>query len=426
MCTNIFSFVFRRFARSCTFPALRGSVLSSRLHLFTMSGQTPPPPPDHRLQLTIQDGVFLPDNNSVSRFISRQFKIQTCDTGYSWKYVTLEQRQWYWEQFCLRYRWSEAIDAQVRALWTHNIAILYRRTIHGWRSKNRYPQSVPQERWASWNAAWQQEDWQSRAAKNKANRNIEPAGTGTGTSKHIAGAKTYSAHGQDLRARQGRDPTSWELYVHTHRHADGSFVDTRSRLIHEEMERFMAASVTPFDGSEPEVPSPQSVNNMFKSVVGGKKKGRMYGCGSMASTLYPDEMAPGRRGGSSGVGQSSESQEMADMRQALDRSLHRNDELCDTVQSISAENVMLRDRMTSLEEQVRALVASMSQAAAGHTSGRTASVPDTSHRGRSRARGAPVGHSSRRYQLSQTYIPPTQGYGDDDHDDYDDDETQSP
>ncbi|XP_073015062.1 uncharacterized protein [Primulina eburnea] len=374
---------------------------------------------------------FLPDNNSVSRFISRQFKLQTCDTGYSWKYVTLEQRQWYWEQFCLRYRWSEAIDAQVRALWTHNIAIIYRRTIHGWRSKNRYPQSVPQERWASWNAAWQQEDWQSRAAKNKANRNSEPAGTGTGTSKHIVGAKTYSAHGQDLRDRHGRDPTSWELYVHTHRHADGSFVDTRSCMIHEEMERFMAESVTPFDGSEPEVPSPQSVNDMFKSVVGGKKKGRMYGCGSMANTFYPDEMAPGRRGGSSGVDRSSDSQEMADIRQALDRSLHRNDELCDTVQTISAENVMLRDRMTSLEEQVRVLVAGMSQAATGHTSGTRASVPDTSHRGRSRARGASVGQSSRRYKFSQTYIPPTQGYGEDDDDEDDDDEddddeTQSP
>ncbi|XP_073057841.1 uncharacterized protein [Primulina eburnea] len=246
-----------------------------------------------------------------------------------------------------------------------------------------------------------------------------------GTAKHIAGAKTYSAHGQDLRARHGRDPTSWELYVHTHRHADGTFVDTRSRLIHEEMERSMAQSVTPFDGSEPEVPSPQSVNSMFKNVVGGKNKGRMYGCGSMASTFYPEEMAPGRRGGSSGVGQSSESQHMTDMRQALDRSLRHNDELVDMVQATRAENVMLRDRMTSLEEQVRALVEGMSQAATAHTSGRTPSGPDNSHRGRSRSRGASVGHSSHDYKLSQTYIPPTQGYGDDDDDD-DHDETQSP
>ncbi|XP_073301259.1 uncharacterized protein [Primulina huaijiensis] len=188
------------------------------------------------------------------------------------------------------------------------------------------------------------------------------------------------------------------------------------------MERYMAESMTPVDdGSEHAVPSPRSVNSMFKSVVGGKKKGRMYGCGSMASTLYPDEMAPGRRGGSSGVSQSSQSQQMADMRQTLDSSLRRNDELYERMQATEAENAMLRDRMVSLEEQVRVLVAGMSQGATAHTSGRTLLGPGTSHRGRSR--GASVASSSRTHRLSQSYVPPTQGYEDGDDDD---DETQSP
>ncbi|XP_073034856.1 uncharacterized protein [Primulina eburnea] len=291
-----------------------------------MSGQQndspPPPPPDHRIELTMLDEIFNPNNSSVSRYISRHFSAQTCDPGWSWRHVTPEQRQWYWDQFCLRYRWAADIDAQVRDLWLHTNATLYRRTIYSWRSTDKHPPTVTPERWAAWTDAWQQQDWQDKAAKNKANSNSEPACVGTGTSKHIAGAKTYSAHGHDLRARHGRDPTSWELYVHTHRLEDGSFVDTRSRLVLEDMERSMAESVTPAgDGSEPDVPSPQSVNSMFKLVVGGKKKGRMYGCGSKASTLYPDEMAPGRRGGSSSVGQSSESQQMADMRQTIDTSL---------------------------------------------------------------------------------------------------------
>ncbi|XP_073318019.1 uncharacterized protein [Primulina huaijiensis] len=250
---------------------------------------------------------------------------------------------------------------------------------------------VTPERGAAWTAAWQQQDWQDRAAKNKANRNSEPAGEGTGTTNHIAGAKTYSAHGQDL----------------------------------DEMERYMAESMTAVDdGSEPAVPSPQPVNSMFKTVVGEKKKGRMYGCGSMASTLYPDEMAPGRRGGSSGVSQWSESQKMADMRQTLDSSLRCNDELCERIQATEAENAMLRDRMGVLEEQVRVLVAGMSQRATAHTSGRTLLGPGTSHRGQSR--GTAVASSSRTHRLSQRYVPPTQGYRDGDDDDNDDDETQSP
>lgn len=42
---------------------------------------------------------FYPDNNKVSRFISSRFALQACDSGYSWKYVTPEQRQWYWDEF---------------------------------------------------------------------------------------------------------------------------------------------------------------------------------------------------------------------------------------------------------------------------------------------------------------------------------------
>ncbi|XP_073300238.1 uncharacterized protein [Primulina huaijiensis] len=176
----------------------------------------PPPPPDNRIELTIRNGIFFPHNSRVSRYISAQFSLQTCDPGWSWRYVTPEQRQWYWEQFYTRYTWAADIDAQVRDLWFRTTATLYRQTIHGWRTSGHHPQTVTPERWAAWTATWQQQDWQDRAAKNKANRNSEPAGRGTGTTKHIAGAKTYSTHGQDLRARHGRDPTSWELYHYSH------------------------------------------------------------------------------------------------------------------------------------------------------------------------------------------------------------------
>ncbi|XP_073037490.1 uncharacterized protein [Primulina eburnea] len=267
-------------------------------------------------------------------------------------------------------------------------ATLYRGTIHGWRTGDHHPQTVTPERWDAWTTALQQQDWQDRAVKNKANRNIELAGEDTGTTKQIAGAKTYNVHGKDL----------------------------------EEMEPYMAESMTPADdGSEPAVPSPQSVNSMFKTVVGGKKKGRIYEYGSMFGILYPDEMASGRRGGSLGVSQSSQSEQMADMRQALDSSLRRHNELCERMQATEAENALLRDRMASLEEQVRVLVAGMSQGATAHTSDRTLLGPDTSHMGRSR--GAAVASSSCIHRLSQSYVPPTQEYEDGDDDD---DETQSP
>ncbi|XP_073297992.1 uncharacterized protein [Primulina huaijiensis] len=136
------------------------------------------------------------------------------------------------------------------------------------------------------------EMWLARAVKNKDNRNSEPARTRTETTKHIAGSKTYNGHCQKLREQHHRDPTSWELYVHTHRHVDGSFVDERSQLVDQAMQAYMNESLTPLDdGTTPSPPTSGEVNSMFSMVVGGPKKRRMYGCGSMASTIYQDEIA---------------------------------------------------------------------------------------------------------------------------------------
>lgn len=391
------------------------------------------PGPDDRIELSVRDGVFFPDNNKVSRFITSRFALETCDTGYSWKYVTPEQRQWYWDEFIKKYRWDASIDVAVRDLWFKSCATLYRRTIHDWRTRDSHPHTVTTKRWALWKAAWEDDRWKERASKNKANRASEPAGPGTGTTKHIAGAKTYSAHIQDLRARHGRDPTSWEVYIHTHRNDDGSFVDERSRLVNEAMERYMAESMDPStEGDEPVVPSPESVNNIFKTVVGGKKKGRMYGCGSMASIYYPHDMAPSQRGMSSGVDRSS--QEMEEMRDRLDASIRSNEELRASVQRTEEENATLKSQMeahvsrvealevqagrvASLEEQVRLLVAGMSQGSPIHPHGRSLYRRGASSRGRPVPGPSHVG-SLRPYASKRDYGSDDEA--DDDDDNYDD------
>ncbi|XP_073315705.1 uncharacterized protein [Primulina huaijiensis] len=266
-----------------------------------------------------------------------------------------------------KYKWPDHLDATIRHLWYKNIATQYRRTVHSWRSAGHHPQTVSNERWASWMLAWNEERWLDRAAKNKKNRNSEPAGPGTGTTKHVGGSKTYSGHSQKLREQHGRDPTSWELYVHTHRHDDGSFVDERSRLVDQAMQAYMNESLTPLDdGTIPSQPSSEEVNNMFSMVVGGPKKRRMYGCGSMASTFYPDQMAQRPRGGSSRSSRGS--QDMERMREEWETQKRVNEHLRidleathTTLEATQHENASLKDRMTILEDQVRQLVAGLPQ-----------------------------------------------------------------
>ncbi|XP_075502378.1 uncharacterized protein LOC142540255 [Primulina tabacum] len=416
------------------------------------------PPDDGRTPIWVADGIFQPDHNKVIRFITAQFSLQTCDEGYSWKRVTEDQRQWYWEGFIKKYRWPNHLDDTIKRLWYKNIATLYRRTIHSWRRADRHPQTVSNERWASWMLAWSDERWLASAAKNKDNRNSEPAGPGTGTTKHIAGSKTYSGHCQKLREQHHRDPTSWELYVHTHRHDDGSFVDERSRLVDQAMQAYMHESLTPLDdGTIPSPPTSGEVNSMFNMVVGGPKKGRMYGCGSMASTIYPDEMAQRPRGGSRSSSRGSQDTEKMRAEWEAQKSINEHLRIDlqatqSTLEATQQENASLKDRMTSLEDQVRRLIAGVPQPQPQpqpHTSQRFLYGRGSSSRGRALSGSSyfddPSSHNRRwgkvlRY--SPEYIPPSQdsGHDDDDgdsdnaHDDddgdgdnaHDNDENQSP
>ncbi|XP_073314765.1 uncharacterized protein [Primulina huaijiensis] len=289
--------------------------------------------------------------------------------------------------------------------------------------------------------ALNEEKWLARAAKNKDNRNCQPARPGTGTTKHVAGSKTYSGHSQKWREKHGRDPTSWELYVHTHRHDDGSFVDEHSRLVGQAMQAYMNESLTPLDdGTIPSPPSSEEVNSMFSMVIGGTKKRQMYGCGSMASTLCPDQMARRPRGGSS-----RRSQDMERMRE-WETQKRVNEHLCIDLQATQTtlevtqhENGSLKYRMTILEDQVHQLVAGLQQP---HTSRRVLYGRGSSSRGRALAGSShfddpyAAGSSHRRrsgkgLMYSPVYNQPSQDFGHDDEDGdsddaYDDDETQSP
>ncbi|XP_073312807.1 uncharacterized protein [Primulina huaijiensis] len=372
------------------------------------------PPADGRTLIWVADGIFMPEHNKVIRFLTAQFSLQTCDEGNSWKNVTEEQRQWYWEEFAKKYTWPDHLDATIRQLWYKNIATQYHRTIHSWRSAGRHPQTVSNKRWASWMLAWNEEMWLDRAAKNKENGNSEPTGPGTGTTKHVAGSKTYSGHSPKLQAMQAN----------------------------------MNESLTPLDdGTIPSQPSSEEVNSM---VVGGSKKGRTYGFGSVASTFYPDQMARRPRGGSSSS--SGGSQDMERMREEWETQKRVNEHLrIDlkatqiTLEATQHENTSLKDRMTILEDQVRQLVAGLPQPQPHphpRTSRRVLYGRGSSNRGRALAGSShfddsyATGSSHRRrsgkglmYLLE--YIPPSQDFGHDDGDGdsddaYDDDETRSP
>ncbi|XP_057999063.1 uncharacterized protein LOC110648240 [Hevea brasiliensis] len=81
----------------------------------------------------------------------------------------------------------------------------------------------------------------------------------------------------------GRKPTPTELFVHTHtrKHDKETFVDQKSKEIHDAIvaRREELTQITPDNIDE---------NQLYLDVVGGgEKRRKMYGLGSESSTFYP-------------------------------------------------------------------------------------------------------------------------------------------
>ncbi|XP_073156235.1 uncharacterized protein [Henckelia pumila] len=251
---------------------------------------------DPREFIWLEYDKFAPENHKVSSYITSLFYTQTCEEGYSWKFVTEDQRQWYWDEF-VRYRWVLAIDLDIKRVWYINTKELYRQTIHRWRSQGKHPETITEETWSKWTAVWASQDWLDTAKIYKANKHSEPAGPGTGQTKHTGGSKSYAMHVVDMRKKNKHEPNAWEVFLQMHRTSDGKFVDERSKNLNEKMEAYMLEAMTPLeDGTIHPEPTNNDINEHFKLICGGRKNGRMYGLSTLANTMYPAVMAPRQRG----------------------------------------------------------------------------------------------------------------------------------
>lgn len=228
--------------------------------------------------------------------------------------------------------------------------------------------------------------------------------------------------------------------MHTHRRADGTFVDERSRQLHEQMEAYLEEALTPFeDGTMPDAPLPQEIDKKFLIIAGGPRKGKVYGLSTIASTIYPQAMTPRPRGSAS-LSQSiyasreeaRESQEEA--RAATQRAIEADERAVEA----RRECEELRSRVSSLEESVRLLLGGMPRGShsdhslhgrgssqAGRGSTHTSKSSQGSREG-SRASPMRSAHISRSFRgrapSYHTDVHLSSGFGDENE--YDDDETQ--
>ncbi|XP_073155584.1 uncharacterized protein [Henckelia pumila] len=237
-------------------------------------------------------GKFLPYSHKISAYITKKFAELQCLQGHSWKYVDKETRDLYWKSFKEKYYWDTLLDADVKKTWNALVADLYKKTLCNWRKKPQPPQGVDPDVWEHWQTVWSTPEWKQKSVCGKRNRCSEPAGLGTGLSKHIGGSRSYVEHAMQLRADLEHKGMCWELFKKTHEKKDGTFVDARSQAINEKMNaKFVEASQLTNEDGLPQIPTGEAIDNMYMEVVGGVTKKRLYGIGSQAYVTFPEAMS---------------------------------------------------------------------------------------------------------------------------------------
>ncbi|XP_073136917.1 uncharacterized protein [Henckelia pumila] len=135
-----------------------------------------------------------------------------------------------------------------------------------------------------------------RILQRVTNRNSESAGPETGTTKHVGGSKSYAVHTANLRQSLNREPSSWKIFLKTHKRQDETFAYDKSKMINEEVEHRIVEQYTIRQsgdlqsGDVHDYLSADEVNAIFMDAVGGVNHQRVYDIGAVAKTIYPNEM----------------------------------------------------------------------------------------------------------------------------------------
>ena len=85
-------------------------------------------------------------------------------------------------------------DDDFRRSWEHQVASQYSNFLYNhrhWRTKKICVQA---DILKAWEEEWMKETYQNRSSTTKRNRLSEPAGPGTGPSRHTGGCRSYAEH----------------------------------------------------------------------------------------------------------------------------------------------------------------------------------------------------------------------------------------
>ncbi|KAH0748560.1 hypothetical protein KY290_027792 [Solanum tuberosum] len=219
---------------------------------------------------------------TCSSFITKSFRSEVDPNGINWRSVSNDVKDGYFGEFKKKFYWDVSIsESEVKRHWLAKAAIKYKNFISKIKGGGIRPGYVPEHVWEKWMQLWGTDESIKKSETNSKNRR---GGHEVAAGTHTGGSISIGEYRKRLAIKKGRDPTPAELHlhVHTHGHDGKSFVDERSRIVHETYEEILqekTASQSDIDQSE-----------AYYQAAGGEKKRRIYGLGSEAKNYYKHKL----------------------------------------------------------------------------------------------------------------------------------------
>ncbi|KAM3233894.1 hypothetical protein P3L10_019253 [Capsicum annuum] len=215
----------------------------------------------------------------TSAGIHESFKSELYHNGINWKGVACDIKDGYFGEFKKHFYWDSSIsDAAVKKQWQIKAAIVYRNFIAKLKDKGISQDFRHEDVWESWQRLWKDPKCVEKSKINAQNhRGGKEVAVGTNTGGSISIGEYQK---RLVTAEIGRYPTPSELHLHlhTHGHDEKSFIDERSRIIHERYEEILREKIF----SETNIDQIKA----YYQTAGGEKKRRVFGLGSEAKSYY--------------------------------------------------------------------------------------------------------------------------------------------
>ncbi|XP_057985289.1 uncharacterized protein LOC110639689 [Hevea brasiliensis] len=202
-----------------------------------------------RRRLELRSGK-LSDGSRCARVITNTFKQRIDSNGVNWKAISQETKDFYWEEFKKKYFWDSSNEALIKDAWRLKAAERYKDMMTDLKNSRKKPSYISEETWENFEQYWN-----------------EP--------KVIRRSELYSRNRRGAGKELGRKPTPTELFVHTHtrKHDKETFVDQKSKEIHDAIvaRREELTQITPDNIDE---------NQLYLDVVGGASSSRAFSSSS--------------------------------------------------------------------------------------------------------------------------------------------------